>query len=131
MIIFDLSQLLHAAVHSDMKLQHTKSPSERGIRIFCLNKIQYLRLKFREDFGEETIIAVDSGTWRKDFFPQYKYKRNKTRKEDNLDWKEIHGYFDNIKNELKEFFPYKVIEVDKCEEMMLLESYQDIPQNLL
>jgi len=115
MIIFDFSQLLHNAVHSDMKLQGTKEPSERGITIYILNKIQYIRNKFANEFGKETIIAIDSGSWRKDVFPNYKFKRKKTREEDKLDWKIIHSYFNNIKSELKDNFSYKIIDINGAE----------------
>lgn len=115
MIIFDFSQLLYGAVYSDMKLQGTKEPSERGIRIYVLNKIQYLREKFDYEFGEETVIAIDANSWRKEVFSNYKFKRKKTREEDALDWKVINGYFNNIKKELKENFSYKVIDVNGAE----------------
>ena len=111
MIIIDLSQILHAAVHSDMKTNGTKMPSERGIRIYVLNKIQYVRSKFIREFGKETVIAVDNNSWRKEVFPHYKYKRKEDRKDDNLNWDVIHGYFSNIKAELKEHFPYAIMDV--------------------
>jgi hypothetical protein len=115
MIIFDFSQLLYGAVYSDMKLQGTKEPSERGIRIYILNKIQFLRERFVYEYGEETVIAIDANSWRKDTFANYKFKRKKTREEDPLDWKVINGYFNNIKKELKENFSYKVIDVSGAE----------------
>jgi hypothetical protein len=115
MIIFDFSQLLYGAVYSDMKLQGTKEPSERGIRIYVLNKIQYIRNRFVQEFGEETIIAIDANSWRKDVFSNYKFKRKKNREEDPLDWKVINGYFNNLKKELKENFSYKIIDIGGAE----------------
>lgn len=115
MIIIDFSQLLFAAVYNEMKLEKTKEPTEDGIRVIILNKIQYIRQKFLREYGKETVIAIDNGSWRKDVFEEYKYKRKKNREKDELDWKVINGYFNTIKSEIKENFSYKVIDISGAE----------------
>lgn len=115
MIIFDFSQLLHFSLHSSMKLTGSKEPDINTMRIIILNKIQYFRGKFKSEYGEETIIAVDNKTWRKEVFPNYKFKRKKNRDEDLMDWKEIHKIFTTIKEEIIENLPYKVIDVTGAE----------------
>ena len=69
------------------------------------------RTMFNEDYGE-IVLAYDSRAyWRKEIFPQYKSNRRKNREEDNKDWDSIFGVLNNIKEEIKEFLPYKVVEV--------------------
>jgi 5'-3' exonuclease len=48
---------------------------------------------------------------RRDYFPNYKRNRKKTRDDSNLNWDAIFECLNTIKAELKEFFPYKFLEV--------------------
>lgn len=85
------------------------------IRHSILNSIRMYNKKFRKEYGE-VIIACDSRSWRKEFFPQYKFSRQKKRDKDTvLDWGGIYKIIDKIKLELSEHFPYKVIQVPRCE----------------
>jgi len=111
MIIIDISQILNAAVFSDMKGTGQSQPTEDGVRAYTINKIRQARNRFKGEFGSETVIAIDNKSWRAKFFEHYKHKRRKDRTESELDWGIIHGYFNNIKDELREYFPYKVIDV--------------------
>tara|TARA_Y100000593_G_scaffold87732_1_gene168716 strand:- start:2043 stop:2753 length:711 start_codon:yes stop_codon:yes gene_type:complete len=66
---------------------------------------------FNEDYGE-VVLAYDSRSyWRRDFFPQYKMNRRKNRENDSNDWDTIFGVLNSIKEEIREFLPYKVVEV--------------------
>ena len=49
--------------------------------------------------------------WRRDFFPQYKASRRKSRESDGKDWNSIFGALNKIKAEFKENLPYKYLEV--------------------
>jgi hypothetical protein len=48
-------------------------------------------------------------------FPFYKAGRKKSREKSDLDWKLIFDILGNLKNELKENFPYKVVDVEGAE----------------
>jgi hypothetical protein len=85
------------------------------IRHSILNSIRMYNKKFRVEYGE-VIIACDSRSWRKEIFPQYKFSRQKKRDKDTvLDWSGIYKIIDKIKLELSEHFPYRVIQVPRCE----------------
>jgi hypothetical protein len=72
--------------------------------------------KFKKDYGPTVVIACDTyGSWRKDYFPYYKANRKAGREESTLDWKWIFESITMIKEELKEYFPYRVIEVPLAE----------------
>ena len=76
------------------------------------------------------VIACDSRSyWRKEYFPNYKGMRKKAREESDLDWQVIFDTLSEIRNDLKEHFPYKVLAVDKCEAddiiAVLAQSTQD------
>ncbi len=86
------------------------------IRHMVLNSIRGYMLKFKNEYGSDVVLACDSANpWRRDIFPLYKYKRRQGRDESDTDWTNIFNIISEIKNELRDNFPYKVIEVDKSE----------------
>lgn len=64
----------------------------------------------------EVILAKDApNTWRKDCFSRYKEKRLEKKKDDNIDWNAFYSVMNEFFIELSLFFPFKCIEVKKCE----------------
>jgi hypothetical protein len=62
------------------------------------------------------VVACDSKKyWRRDIFPFYKAHRKSDREKSEFDWHLIFQTLNKIRDELKENFPYKVIEVDGAE----------------
>jgi len=80
-----------------------------------LNSLRLYRKKFGEKYGELVICCDDKNYWRRDFFPYYKAHRKKDRAESGLDWHMIFEVLNGIRDDLKEQFPYKVIQVDRAE----------------
>lgn len=99
---------------SDFHRLSGDQPDMAGFRHLVTNKLKTVRDKLKA-YSDETVICLDSttGYWRTDVFPHYKGDRN--RSDDTLDWKNVFKCFDEYKKELKEFFPVKVVEVDKAE----------------
>lgn len=93
----------------------TNEIDENLIRHMVLNSIRMYNVKFKEKYGEIVICADDKKYWRRDLFPYYKYSRKKSREESSLDWNLIFQTLNKVRDELKETFPYKVLQVDKTE----------------
>ena len=110
MIIMDMNQISVASLM--MHLHMNKGELEEDmVRHMILNSVRMYRTMFNEDYGE-IVLAYDSRAyWRKEIFPQYKSNRRKNREEDDKDWDSIFDVLNNIKEEIKEFLPYKVVEV--------------------
>ncbi len=110
MIIIDMNQIAVASLM--MHLHMNKGELEEDmVRHMILNSVRMYRTMFNEDYGE-IVLAYDSRAyWRKEIFPQYKSNRRKNREEDDKDWDSIFDVLNNIKEEIKEFLPYKVVEV--------------------
>ena len=110
MIIIDMNQISVASLM--MHLHMNKGELEEDmVRHMILNSVRMYRTMFNEDYGE-VVLAYDSRAyWRKEIFPQYKSNRRKNREEDDKDWDSIFDVLNNIKEEIKEFLPYKVVEV--------------------
>ena len=110
MIVIDMNQISVASLM--MHLHMNKGELEEDmVRHMILNSVRMYRTMFNEDYGE-IVLAYDSRAyWRKEIFPQYKSNRRKNREEDDKDWDSIFGVLNSIKEEIKEFLPYKVVEV--------------------
>ena len=88
---------------------------ENLIRHMILNSIRMYRAKFRQRFGEVVICMDGRKNWRFDAFPNYKFKRKDARKESKMDWNELFRITNMVLDEIRENFPYKVIEHERCE----------------
>lgn len=85
------------------------------IRHVILNSLQSYKKKYSPEFGEVVIACDARNYWRRDYFPYYKAGRKKAREESGLPWKLIFDTISELREDLIKYFPYKVIQVDKCE----------------
>ena len=114
MILIDLSQIMIASTMMSMG----KNQSEVDVsmvRHMVLNSLRMYRQKYHKEYGELILCCDGRHSWRRDHFPQYKAARKTSRDTDSRDWTQIFGCLDTIKSELKEFFPYKYIEIEDAE----------------
>ena len=115
MILVDFNQV----VISNFMIQvgaHTNIPlDESMLRHMILNTLRFNRNKFNKEFGELVICADDRNYWRRRMFPYYKAARKKSREDSEMDWSSIFNSLNKIREELKEFFPYKVIQIETAE----------------
>ena len=88
---------------------------ENLVRHMILNSLRMYRSKHHAKYGELVICTDGSKNWRKDAFPNYKFKRKDARKESKMDWNELFRITDMVLQEIKENFPYKVVENINCE----------------
>jgi len=115
MIIVDLNQvcisnlMVQIGNHQNMKLE------ENLLRHMILNSIRSINSKFSKQYGKMVIACDSRRNWRKEVFPFYKANRKKAREDSELDWNEIFLSLNKIREELKEFFPYPVVQVDGAE----------------
>jgi hypothetical protein len=115
MIILDLSQVMLSNIMVQLG-NHTNAKVDEGmVRHMVLNSIRMYKTKFGPDFGEFVIACDNKNYWRRQLFPYYKANRKKSQAESELDWKAIFECLGKIRGELKEFFPYRVIDVESAE----------------
>ena len=95
---------------------HTNIPLEEGLfRHMVINSLRSYKQKFKEEYGEIVIACDDRNYWRKQVFPYYKANRKKNREASEINWTLVFDLFNKIKSEIKEFFPYRVIQVETAE----------------
>jgi hypothetical protein len=115
MIIFDYSQVAISNIIENMRVGDNFS-DESLSRHMILNTLRANIKKFKSTYGPEIVIACDSRhSWRKTIFPPYKAHRKKDRKDSALDWTLLFKHLEMVKEELRAFSPYKIIEVETCE----------------
>jgi hypothetical protein len=116
MILVDLNQVLLAGLMAQIANQKPKLKLEEDlIRHLVLNILRMHLKNFRKEYGEVVLCADNRKYWRKEFFPYYKAHRKKAREKSDLDWHMIFDMLAKFKQELKENFPYKVIDVEGAE----------------
>ena len=115
MIIVDLSQVMISNLMVQLG-NHTNTELEEDLlRHMILNSIRSYNQKFKNEYGE-MIIACDAGNnWRREIFPYYKANRRKNREKSELNWTQIFETLNKVRDELKEYFPYRVIQIDGAE----------------
>ena len=89
--------------------------SEDLARHMVLNSIRSYKTKFGAKYGEMVICCDDRDYWRKGVFPYYKAHRKQDREKSTIDWSMVFNSLNKIREELKEFFPYRVIQVEHAE----------------
>ena len=114
MILIDLSQIMVASTMMSMGKDRTEVDIKM-IRHMILNSLRMYRQKYHEEYGELVLCCDGRNSWRREHFPLYKAGRKTTRDASSKDWTQIFGCLDTIKSELKEYFPYKYIEVEEAE----------------
>ena len=114
-ILIDLNQVLISNLMQQINSNPKEKLDENLIRHMVLNSLRSYIRQFKSKYGE-IIIACDSKKyWRRDVFAFYKSNRKKDREKSDFDWHLIFETLNKIRDELKENFPYKVIDVEGAE----------------
>ena len=114
MILIDLSQIMVASTMMSMGKDQSQVDISM-VRHMVLNSLRMYRTKYHKEYGELVLCCDGKHSWRREHFPQYKASRKTNRDADSRDWTQIFECLDTIKSELREFFPYKYLEIDESE----------------
>ena len=114
MILVDMNQVTISNLM--MSIGSRKNDVDEDlVRHMVLNSLRSYRSRFSDAFGELVLCYDSKKYWRRDFFPNYKSNRKKDRAASGLDWPLIFDTLNNIRDEIRETFPYKVLEVEGAE----------------
>lgn len=114
MILVDLNQVLLSGIMAQISDRSVKV-EESLVRHLVLNILRTHIKQFKSEYGDVILCCDNKRYWRKEFFPFYKAGRKKAREKTELDWQLIFEILGKIKQELKDYFPYRVIDVDGAE----------------
>jgi hypothetical protein len=116
MILVDYSQVALSNILSfQRELKGSESEVKNLIRHVTLSTLKSYKKKYGKEYGELVICCDGRKYWRREFFPNYKANRKKARDNSDLDWSLIFDTLSQIRDEIKENFPYKVLHLERAE----------------
>jgi len=129
MILIDMNQIMISNLMMQLK---GDALNENLVRHMVLTALRAFERQYSPTYGE-VVLAYDSKHyWRKEAFPYYKQNRKKDREASDLDWGAIFEVLNKIRDEIKNFFPYKVVEVygaeadDVISTLTTFQAYKNI-----
>ena len=142
MILVDMSQIMMASIMMQMHMSKKSEPDEEMVRHMILNSLRMYRTRFLSEFGEMVLCYDSRHYWRRDYFPEYKHSRRKSRDTSDKNWDIIFNCLNTIKEEVKANMPYKSVEVygaeaddiiatlcsESSDEVMILSGDKDFIQ---
>ena len=115
MILIDMNQVCISNLMMQIGSKRQNDVDENLVRHMVLNSLRMYRSRFGDEYGELVLCYDSKKYWRRDYFPNYKSNRKKDREASGLDWNLIFETLNNIRDEIRDNFPYKVIEVEGAE----------------
>ena len=115
MIIVDINQIMISNLMVQISGRNKVELNEDLVRHMVLNSLRAHNKKFRKEYGEMVIACDSKNVWRREIFPNYKAGRKANREKSEHDWDSIFSMLHDIKNEIRTFLPYKVIEIETAE----------------
>jgi len=88
---------------------------EPMIRHMVFNTIRMYKTKFEKEYGKVIMACDGANNWRRGAFPQYKASRRKNREKSTFDWDKAFQILNDLRDDIRENFPYKLIHIDGCE----------------
>ena len=115
-MLVDLNQVLISNLMQHLKhVAKANEISEDLVRHMAINTIRANVKQFKSKYPNVILCCDNKKYWRRDYFPFYKSQRKHDREASGYDWGMIFDTLNKIRDELKQFFPYKVIDVDGAE----------------
>jgi hypothetical protein len=111
-VLIDSNQLFISGIMANLSPRDTLE--ENLVKHIILNTLRSNVKKFKE-YGEVVICCDSKKYWRKEVFPHYKAHRAKDREKSDWDWNTIFKVINSLKTDLKDHFPYRVVEVEGAE----------------
>lgn len=115
MILIDLNQVLISNLMQQISSNPKAKIEEDLVRHIVLNSLRSYIKQFKSKYGNVVICCDSKKYWRREVFPFYKSNRKKSRDASDFDWNLIFECLNKIRDELKVYFPYRVVEVEGAE----------------
>jgi hypothetical protein len=118
MILLDYSQIALSVLTSPefkAQLSGDEETVKNLVRHATISTILSYKNKYGSKYGQVVIACDGRQYWRREVFPYYKAGRKKNRDNSDLNWKLIFDCLSEMREDIKQFFPYRVIHLDRAE----------------
>lgn len=115
MIVIDYNQTFISNFMAETRGRTDVDINVDLLRHMILNQIRGYRKRFGNEYGEIVIACDNRHYWRREVYPYYKAARKKARDSSGHDWPSIFDALHQIRNELDEFMPYPVLDIEGAE----------------
>jgi len=132
MIVIDYNQVAIATFMSEIG-HRPGSDIEVNLpllRHMIINTIRSYKKRFGNEFGDIVIACDNRHYWRRKVFPYYKAHRKKDREKSDFDWNAIFDALSIVRDELAEYFPYPVIDIEGAEADDVIGTLAEYSQKL-
>ena len=108
-----------------------------SVRKSIVRVIARIHKKFKDEYGKLILCYDDKNYWRRDVFEFYKKNRKQERENSKYDWDLVFSVLNKIRDEMRENFPYQVIQVQGAEaddviaSLVIHNSKREIPEPTL
>ena len=119
-----------------------RSKIENGIHIESVRKsivrvLARIHKKFKMNYSDMVLCYDDKNYWRRQIFPYYKQNRKAERERSKYDWDKVFSVLNTIRDEIRDNFPYQVIQVEGAEaddviaSLVKINDDKDVPEPVL
>ena len=113
MILVDANQI--AISHLMVRNKIENGINIESIRRSIIRVVGRIQRKFKGEFGRMVLCYDDKNYWRRQIFPYYKMNRKQEREASKYDWNLVFSVLNKIRDELRNNFPFHVLQVDGAE----------------
>ena len=113
MILVDANQI--AISHLMVRHKIENGINIDSVRHSIVRVVARIEKKFKDEFGKVVLCYDDKNYWRREVFPFYKKNRKQERENSKYNWDEVFSVLNKIRDELKNNFPYQVLQVQGAE----------------
>ena len=117
MLLVDFSQIVMSGIIINLtnELKRPGVEPESLIKHMIITSLLGLKQKFGNQYGEMVLCIDSKNYWRRDIFPWYKGQRKHSRDKSDLDFDLIYKVINEMKADIRDNFPWTLIEVDGAE----------------
>jgi len=108
MILIDMNQCMISNLMMQVK---TSELDINLVRHMVLRSLKHYKKTFGQEYGELVLCYDSKFYWRRELFPFYKQNRKKDRENSSHDWNAIFNCLNTIRDEIRDNFPYIVMEI--------------------
>ena len=113
MILVDANQI--AISHLMVRQKIEDGINIDSVRRSIVRVLARIQKKFGPEYGQMVLCYDDKSYWRSQVFPYYKKNRKQERETSKYDWDMVFSVLNTIRDEIRRFLPYYVIQVQGAE----------------